>query len=50
MSYIESISQVTEVSYQTIESNLIWEIKNRVDLNSRITSKIVKIPLINGEW
>ena len=50
MSYTESNSQVTEISYQTIESNFTWEIKNFGEFNKNFSSKIVKIPLINGEW
>ena len=50
MSIIDHSSQVTDVSYQTIESNLKWEIKNPRELKSVIESEKVGIPLINREW
>ena len=50
MSYIENNSQVTEISYKIIESNLFWEIINPTDLNPTIKSNKIKIPMINGEW
>lgn len=48
MSTTEDLSQVTELSYQTIESNLIWELK--ITEASTFSSRKVKLPFINGEW
>ncbi|CAO1432536.1 unnamed protein product [Diamesa tonsa] len=47
MSSIENDSKVIEDTYQTIKSNLIWEIKNDSEQNS---SKKVLISQIDVEW
>ena len=50
MSIVDHSSQVTDVSYQTIESNLKWEIRNPPELKSLVKSDKMRIPLINREW
>ena len=42
-------SQVTKVSYQSIESNFIWKIKNPSYATS-YKSEQIEIPLINAKW
>lgn len=43
-------SQVTKVSYLTVESKFIWKIENPAELSEVITSKVVPIPSVNAEW
>ena len=50
MSIINHFSQVTDVSYETIESNLKWSISNPATIYSQINSDKMRIPLINREW
>ena len=50
MSIFDHFSQVIDVSYQTIESNLKWKTRNPAELNYRNDSDIVRIPMINGKW
>ena len=50
MSIIDHFSQVIDVSYQTIESNLKWKTRNPAELKSVNKSDIVRIPMINREW
>ena len=50
MSAFGNSFQVTDFSYQTIESNLKWETRNSEELKSVNKSDIVRIPMINREW
>lgn len=50
MTHVEHYTQVTEVRYQTIESNLSWDIKNPYEIVPFMTSDTIKIPVVNAEW
>ncbi|CAO1428952.1 unnamed protein product [Diamesa hyperborea] len=47
MSIIEDSPEITNVTYQVIESNFVWNTKG---INGHQKSKNIDIPLINGQW
>ncbi|CAO1432572.1 unnamed protein product [Diamesa tonsa] len=47
MSIIQESTEFTNVNYQVIESNFVWDLKKS---NAGQKSKIIEIPLMNGQW
>ena len=50
MSAIEEYPEVTNVSYQVLESNLDWNMRYGFGFFSQLQSKKTQIPLIDVEW